>query len=206
MRCHHEKIFYNGNEFIILEKVYRPSEDTFLLARNLSVKGVERVLDMGTGSGIFAILAAQKTKSVIAIDINPHAVACTRRNAELNGVTSRVEVRLGDLFTPLKPSEKFELILFNPPYLPVGDGEGKSWIEKSWAGGKTGRAVIDRFIAESPSWLMEKGRILMVQSSLSNIEETLKQFQEWKLKTKIIDRTISFFEEITLIQAEKHVG
>jgi release factor glutamine methyltransferase len=203
MSCHHEKIFYGGHEFIIFEQVYKPSKDTFLLARNLSLKGGERVLDLGTGSGIFAILAAQKARRVVAVDINPHAVACTRRNAELNGVTSRVEVKQGDLFTPLKPGDKFELILFNPPYLPVGEGEGKSWIEKSWAGGKTGRTVIDRFIADTPSWLIEKGRILMVQSTLSNVEETLKQFQVRKLNTKIIDRTLSFFEEITLIQAEK---
>jgi release factor glutamine methyltransferase len=206
MGCRHEKIFYGGYEFLVFEQVYKPSEDTFLLARNLSVTSGERVLDMGTGSGILAILAAQKARRVVAVDINPHALACTRRNAELNGVTSKVEVRLGDLFTPLKPSDKFELILFNPPYLPVGEGEGKSWIEQSWAGGKTGRAVINRFTADASNWLMEKGRVLMVQSTLSNVEETLKQFQERKLNTNIIDRTMSFFEEITLIQAEKRVG
>lgn len=203
MSSRHETIFYDEYEFIIFKQVYNPSEDTFLLARNLSVKSGEQVLDMGTGSGVLAVLAAQKAGRVVAVDINPHAVACARRNVALNNVTSRVEVRLGDLFTPLKPSDKFELILFNPPYLPVGAREGESWVEKAWAGGNTGRTIIERFINDSPSWLKEKGRVLMVQSTLSNVEKTIRQFNARKLNAQIIDKTPSFFEEITLIQAEK---
>jgi len=73
------------------------------------------VLDMGCGSGIGAIVAARRARRVVAVDINPSAVRCTRINAMLNGVEDSVEASVGDLFAPVR-GERFDVVLFNPPF------------------------------------------------------------------------------------------
>jgi release factor glutamine methyltransferase len=74
----------------------------------------DRVLDMGTGSGVNAILAASKSKDVLAVDINPDALESARRNAELNGVADRVTVCESDVFEHV--DGVFDLIVFDPPF------------------------------------------------------------------------------------------
>ncbi|MEV4110660.1 methyltransferase [Nonomuraea sp. NPDC049695] len=78
------------------------------------VRAGDRVLDMGTGSGVNAILAASTAKQVLAVDINPVAVEAARGNAERNGVADRVEVRLSDVFADV--DGRFDLIVFDPPF------------------------------------------------------------------------------------------
>jgi methylase of polypeptide subunit release factors len=76
---------------------------------------VERALDVGTGSGIHALLAAQHARHVIATDVNPRAIAYTKLNAALNGLRN-VECRRGSLFEPVE-GETFDLITCNAPYV-----------------------------------------------------------------------------------------
>jgi len=198
-----KKIFFGKYAFEVAGEVYEPAEDTFLLARNLSVTQGERVLDMGTGCGILAVLAAERASKVVAIDVNPYATACAQKNAELNGVAGKVETRLGNLFEAVEADEKFDLIVFNAPYLPVEKGEGKSWVEKAWTGGKTGRMVIDRFIDKAAEHLTQSGRILLVQSSLSKVEKSLERFSRANLRASVVDREKLDFEEIVLIEARR---
>jgi len=74
----------------------------------------DRVLDMGTGSGVNAVLAASKGAHVLAVDINPRAIEAAAANAETNGVADRVEVRLSDVFSAVAGT--FDLIVFDPPF------------------------------------------------------------------------------------------
>jgi release factor glutamine methyltransferase len=158
---------------------------------------------MGTGCGILAVVTAEMAARVVAVDINPYAVVCTKKNADLNGLRPKIEVLLGDLFSPLDSSRKFDLILFNSPYLPVEEDEGGSWIEKAWAGGETGRKIIDRFIEEVPEHISQEGRILLVQSNLSNVRTTLDFLDQSKLQAAVVDKEKLDFEEIVLIEAKK---
>ena len=203
MNSLNKSVFFGKYVFEVPPDVYEPAEDTFLLAKNLSVKDGARVLDMGAGCGILAVLAAEEASIVVAVDINPHAVACTLRNAELNGVKTRIEVRSGDLFEAVGAEEKFDVILFNAPYLPVERDEGVNWVEKAWAGGETGRAVIDKFIEQASNHLEVGGRILLVQSSLSNVEETLRRLRQHALHAAVVDEEKLDFERIVLVEAKK---
>lgn len=62
------------------------------------VRDGDRVLDLGTGSGINALAAATRAHEVVAVDINPDAVACARQNAQRNSLADHIDVREGDLF------------------------------------------------------------------------------------------------------------
>lgn len=120
------EIVFNGCRFFVLPKVYEPAEDTFLVAENLDVGENDVVLDLGTGCGILGVLAAKKAKKVVATDISPYSVRCARDNARQNGVFAKMDIREGSLFEPLRKSERFDVIVFNAPYLPTSDSEKKS--------------------------------------------------------------------------------
>ncbi|PVX26913.1 MAG: hypothetical protein CW716_05015, partial [Candidatus Bathyarchaeum sp.] len=171
-----KKAYFGGYVFEVDKHVYEPAEDTFLIAEKMGAKNSDVVLEIGTGCGILAVLAAKKAKKVVAVDINPYAVECANRNAKANKATENLQFRQGDLFESLKESEQFSLILFNSPYLPSEPDEEKSWIGKAWAGGVDGRRVIERFIADVPKFLLPEGRILLVQSSLSDPDKTVQMF------------------------------
>lgn len=186
--------------FYVFRHVYPPAEDTFLLADHLEVG--DRVLEIGTGCGILSVLSALKAEQVVATDINPYAAACARFNAEVNGVSDRVDALVGDLFSPLREARIFDTILFNAPYLPTGRrSEPPSLIDYAWSGGEDGRMVIDRFIQRAPRHLKPGGRILLVQSSLSGVERTLGELRMRGFKAEAVDERASFFEKIVLIRA-----
>ena len=198
-----KKLSFKNYVFFVDENVYEPAEDTFLLTENMKVKETDAVLDMGTGCGILAVLATERAKKVLAVDVNPHAITCAKKNAELNGVENKIEFRLGNLFQTLEPNETFDLIVFNAPYLPSEPREERSWIGKAWAGGPTGRKVIDSFIKDASKFLANDGRILLVQSSLSDIDKTLEMFAEVGLKARVESWVKVPFERIVLIEANR---
>jgi release factor glutamine methyltransferase len=196
-----KKVFYKDRVFQVDEHVYEPAEDTFLIAEHLMVEEDDVVLDMGTGCGILAALVAEKAKRVVAVDVNPYAIECAVKNAKMSGVEGKIEFRNGELFQSIKPTEKFSLILFNAPYLPSEPGEENSWLEKAWAGGPDGRTTIDRFIASVSDFLAAEGRIQLVQSSLSDVNQTLDAFGEVGLEASVAARVKVPYESIVLVEA-----
>jgi release factor glutamine methyltransferase len=198
-----KKVYFKNHVFMVDEQVYEPAEDTFLLAERLAVTEDDAVLDVGTGCGILAVLAAEKAKRVVAVDVNPYAIECASKNAQTNGVEDRIDFRQGDLFQPIKQNENFNLILFNSPYLPSEPDEEKSWIGKAWAGGPDGRTVIDRFLVDAPNFLVDRGKIQLVQSSLSNVDKTIQMLKERNMQAKVATQVKVAFESIVLIEAER---
>jgi release factor glutamine methyltransferase len=95
------------------------------------------------------------------------------------------------------------MILFNAPYLPADENEPGSWLDLAWSGGASGRQVIDRFLSEAPNYLRQAGRVLLMQSTLTNISETLCKFDEYGLNARVVvESALPFFEKITLIEAK----
>lgn len=203
MNSRNRRIFFKDYAFDVFESVYEPAEDSFLLAQNLPIKEGDLVLDMGTGCGLLAVLAAQKARKVVAIDVNPHAVRCAVHNAMLNKVADKIEVRQGSLFEPVKAYERFDVILFNAPYLPSEACEEHDLASLAWAGGESGRRVIDRFIVEASRHLMTNGRVLLVQSTLSDVEQSLRMFTAQSLDAKVIAESKVAFETIVVIEARR---
>jgi release factor glutamine methyltransferase len=200
---HIKKAFFKNKAFTVFDGVYEPADDTYLIAENLEVHITDEVLDMGSGCGILSVLSAQKAKRVVAVDINPDAVKCTKLNAKVNEVSGKVEVVRGDLFEPLRKVAIFDIVLFNAPYLPTENEKPSSWIDYAWSGGKKGRELIDRFIAHSLKHLKPEGRILMVQSTLSDVNETLAKFMKQGFDATVKAEKKVAFETIILIQTKR---
>ncbi len=189
---------YKGIHYKTHPEVYEPAEDTFLLAENLQVERKHRVLEIGTGTGIVTITVSRKCKTVVATDINPNAIKCATHNI-INNKAYNVEIKEGDLFEPVS-DEKFDLILFNTPYLPTSEEEQvDDELEAAWDGGADGREVIDRFLDELIDHLNPEGRVQLVQSSLSDIAKTLDKLGKMGFSASVTAREKHFFEEIVII-------
>jgi len=145
------------------DQVYQPEADTYLLldAARTEVKPCDRVLEVGTGSGLIARELAKVT-GVVATDINPNAVICARG--------AGVEVVRCNLFEAVRGT--FDLVIFNPPYLPTEPHERiDDWLEYALDGGKTGRVVVGRFAEDVGRVLAPGGRVLLLISSLTGLGE-----------------------------------
>ncbi|GAB6055386.1 methyltransferase [Methanobacterium movens] len=192
---------YKGLKIESCDRVYTPSEDTLLLADNLKSEKNDYVLEIGTGTGFIALTASLIAKKVVATDINPHAVKCAWKNLKINNI-SNMEVRQGDLFKPVE-GEKFDLIIFNTPYLPSSEDEIiEDDLDAAWNGGIDGRKVIDVFLDDLKDYLCKKGRVQLVQSSLSDNKKTLKKLEKMGFNAEITAMERFFFEEIVVISAE----
>ena len=184
------------------DNVYVQAEDSYLLADNLEIKKGQSVLEIGTGSGIVAMYASRLTDDITVTDINFDACELARKNFTENGIEN-IEILWGNLFEVVE-NKKFDVILFNTPYLPTEDDEVlENTINYAFDGGLNGRKVIDLFLNEVGNHLNDGGIVQMIQSSLSGNDETLARLDEMGFIAEIAASEHFFFEDITLINAYK---
>ncbi len=177
------------------DDVYPPREDTFLLIDCVEPRKGQKVLEMGCGSGLLSLHCAKIGAVVTAVDINLKAVACTLANFQRNGL--QADVRSSDLFSNV--DGRFDLILFNPPYL-TGAGEGE--LERSWAGGRDGIQILGRFLREAPGHLLPGGRMIVLLSTTMKkapLDKSLSAFKRRRLCGKRLFFEELWVEELTVV-------
>lgn len=170
-----------------LPGVYRPGSDSWLLAGEVSeqVRPGERVLDVFTGSGVQAVTAALAgAAEVWAIDVARAAMLSVAVNSRLNGV--RIRALRGSLLEPVA-GERFDLIVANPPFVPSAGGQRLArGAARAWEGGVDGRRFLDPFLRGLPAHVAPGGRVLMVQSSTSDVAATLAALDSGGLDAEIL--------------------
>jgi release factor glutamine methyltransferase len=149
---------YRDCVFRVPDGVQPPKAGSRFFCRHLAVQPGERVLEIGAGLGLAAVLAARGGAHVVATDIVPAAVEIIRANAALNGVA--IDARLGDGYAPVA-GERFDLIASNPPQMPTPPGrERADPAAAADNGGRDGWAILERIIAGAPAHLRPGGRLV----------------------------------------------
>ena len=110
----------------------------------------EEVLDLGTGGGIQAMLAARHAREVIGTDINPRALTLTRLAMRINGIAN-VELRQGSMFDPVQ-GQTFDLIVSQPPFVISPDN-----IKSFRDSGMPGDTFCEQILRQAPDYLREGG-------------------------------------------------
>lgn len=200
---------FNGLKILIHDKVYEPSDDTWLLIdlveEVLSKKGVlNSCIDLGCGTGILGLYVLSKgyCRKVLFIDVNPYATMNSFINIVINRFNHRGLVLTSDHHCSV---EKTDVVLANPPYLPRDEYSFTSVYEEySVAGGLEGFETVMRFIDFASETLVDGGLLLITYSSLTkpNIVEEYIARKGFKIFAKKINRF--FFEEIVAIGAVKN--
>lgn len=154
---------------------YPVSEDTLLLKRNVLKLPLENAdfLEVGTGSGEVALAAAEGGADVTAVDSDEEAVEAVGKRTSERGV--EVEALQSDLLEEVDGS--FDVIVFNPPYLP-GKREGES---DALVGGERGTELTESFIEQAKEHVRSEGEILFVASSLADLEQLEEKYEIEKL-------------------------
>ena len=186
-----------GLSFLVTPSVFNPKVprtgeflasqlDTGLLAHH------HEVLDMGSGSGVCAVFAAKHAARVVAVDINPAAVRCTGINALLNGVERKIDAREGDLFAPVG-AERFDFILFNPPFLR---GVPRDDRDKAWRSDD----VAERFAVGLRAHLKPGGSAMVVLSTFGDARHFLEEFAKQDLGISVVAERRFINERLTVFR------
>lgn len=188
------------------DNVYVPAEDSYLIMELLSEfidkldKSNLSILDMGSGTGILGMCLGsnKKAKKVTFADISSDAIKLTKENILLNKlyIVAETKVIQSDLFSTIG-SEEFDIISFNPPYLPNEDN--KELMKDAFYGGWSGIETTKRFLLEAKDHLSKGGAVFIVASSLSDISSLFIYAKSLGFKILLEKKQHIFFEDIIAV-------
>ena len=152
---------------------YRFSIDSLLLADFVRLREGDDLLDLGTGSGIIALILADRHHGgkVLGIEIQAELAAMASRSAAVNGLAGRVEIRPGDVRRPetICPPRSFDAVVFNPPYRRLGSGRTNPDSQKAVARHEIKGGAAD-FLAAAAFALPEGGRVYTIYPAPRMVE------------------------------------
>lgn len=204
------------------KNVYNPSDDTYLILDyfksninksyfdGLKISEIKRILDLGTGTGIIAIFFQiiknynpNFNPEIYASDILEDAITCAQLNEKANSPGNEIRFIHSNLFDsfPNILKQSFNIIIFNPPYLPSSELiENKKSIDYSWNGGEQGYELIFKFLKTALTFLnlSEPHYIYYISSSRTDLIELNRKIQKLGYRTSIIKEHHIFFENIYL--------
>jgi release factor glutamine methyltransferase len=172
---------YLGASIVVPAEVMPITPMSHLLGEAVlaEVRPGDRVLDMGTGSGVNAVLAASKGASVLAVDINPRAIETATANAHANGVADRMEVRHSDVFSDV--AETFDLIVFDPPFRWF---RPRDLLEAAMT--DEGYQAMTRFVRQARSHLSPDGRMLIFFGTSGDLGYVQKLLAEERFAAEVV--------------------
>ncbi|MFX0174920.1 MAG: HemK2/MTQ2 family protein methyltransferase [Candidatus Hodarchaeota archaeon] len=224
VKQYHEPIISNCNK-----NVYTPSDDTYLIIDyfkdnidemyfdGIKLENIKKILDLGTGTGIIALFLQMMKQSfsqfnpkIYASDILEDAIRCAKKNEQSNNIRNEIIFIQSDLFEsfPISLENCFNIIIFNPPYLPSLEFNNKIRkkfkIDVTWNGGKKGIEVFARFIKQVKKFLVlnKKSYIYYVSSDKADLSELNNIIYNEGFSYTILDKKHIFFENIFLNRLE----
>lgn len=177
--------------------VYRPSDDTFLLAKvvHSEVRPGDRFLEVGCGAGLVSLVAARAGARVTCTDLNPHAIEVALLNAKGNKL--QVHAIEADLLAGL--AGPFDIVAFNPPYLPTTPQEYVPGpLNLAFDGGPDGNATVLRFVAQIGALHPLPRCVLVVHSTLSDSKPLEAAMTALGYAGSIALQESHFFEKLTV--------
>ena len=165
-----QKVKVDSKYFYVYPGVVVPSVQSVFLLEHTDIFPGEAVLDIGTGTGVQAIFAAEKASRVVATDLGAESVASTRFNVRGHRLQDKIDVRQGDLFGPIRKDERFDVIIMNIDY-PVDDPDSPLW------------EVHERFFREVGKYLTPGGRIYYQSGLIGNVARVAEMLRKNQLIT-----------------------
>ena len=195
------KLNYKEYCLEIPDSVYLPSEDTYLLLETIQEeiknKKIDSALEIGAGSAYISLGLYSKINKITLTDINP-VVINYLNNLKQKYNLNKIDVQEKDLFKDQKKA--FDLIIFNPPYVPSDTFPKKEEIQRlSTDGGTYGRKVILRFLVDLKSHLLPEGVCYLLISSFNNPHYIFKQILKNNLNYKVLKEKNMFFERLIVL-------
>lgn len=185
---------WRGCLFRVVDGVQAPKAGSLFFCRCLTVRPGERLLELGAGLGVSAVLAAKAGARVTATDVVPEAVEAIRLNARLNG--AEVDARLGDCYAPVA-GERFDVICSNPPQMPTPPGRDRAdAVAAADNGGRDGWLMLDRVIAGARAHLRHGGRLVFSLFAFLGPKAALAKLEAAGLTPSIVAREVESFPRI----------
>ncbi len=179
-----DDLIKSGRKIIQNEAEFCFSLDAVLLAHFPNYRKSFRVLDLGTGTGVMPLLIADEVREIQAVEISPVMAELAERNMRLNGLEEKITVQQGDYrkIRELYAAESFDLVLVNPPYRPVNQGQQNTLHGVARARHEITATLID-VVRAARYALKFRGRLAMVHLP-ERLGEILVALHENQLEAK----------------------
>ena len=189
----------NGNGLKIIQAIdhYRFSIDSILLANFIQLKNYEKVIDLGTGSGVIPLLLYGKKKglSIFGIELQKELADMAKKSVELNHLQNCIIIMQEDLrkLKGIFRSGYFDVVVSNPPYISLGQGKVNPSDSQAIARHEI-KCELEDIISISNHLLKNKGRIYLIYKS-SKLNHLILTLKKYNIETKILQFIHSNFQE-----------
>jgi len=202
-----DDLMKSGRMIIQHEKEFCFSMDSVLISHFPRCKKNYKVLDLGTGTGVIPLLIVDEVEKILAVEINSQMAEIARRNVELNSLQEKILVVEGDYrkHRDLFSAESFDLVIANPPYVPVKNGEANKFSGVAQARHEF-NATLEDVVTAARFALKFHGAFCMIHlaARLCEIVDTLHRHQFEMKRLQIIQPKTG--REANLIMLEAIVG
>lgn len=194
-----------GVTIIQKKRGYRFSADSILLADFPDLTGVTKAVDLGTGSGVIAILLAKRSQelSVVGIELQGTLFDLAVRNVDLSALSDRIEVVKGDLKSIKERFEagRFDLVICNPPYYPLGKGRIGPNLERTVARHEVAVTLAD--IIEASEYLLRDGGRVAVVYPAGRYNEAISVMRKHNIGPMRVKEVHTKVVEVVIVEGKK---